>query len=327
MKGLKSVFKTPIISFTGVNFCSSHQDRLPNMTTVKKIQGFLLPVNKFLLFIMLLAPTLLCQGCVGGLFYYPDKVVYDTPARHGLPFEEVTFASKDGTRLSGWFIPAVGKAKGTVIHFHGNAQNMTAHFGFVSWLPAAGFNLFVFDYRGYGKSEGRPHKQGVYEDSVAAISYVAARKDVDQARLLILGQSLGGTNAIAAVGLNRFAGIRAVAIESTFASYRRIVRDKLDEIPVVSLLKWPLSYILIGNDLSAEQAVEKISPIPLLLIYSRDDQIIPYHHGITLYQKAKEPKQFWTIERGGHMAAFPEPESIWRTKLVAFFLQSLNGTK
>lgn len=274
---------------------------------------------------MLLAPALLCQGCVGGLFYYPDKEVYDTPARHGLPFEEVTFASKDGTRLSGWFIPAVGKAKGTVIHFHGNAQNMTAHFGFVSWLPAEGFNLFVFDYRGYGKSAGKPNKPGVYEDSVAAIAYIAARKDVDQSRLIILGQSLGGTNAIAAVGMNHFTGIRAVVIESTFASYREIVRDKIGEIPIVSLLKWPLSYILVGNGLSAEQSVDKIAPVPLLLIYGNGDQIIPYHHGKRLYEKAREPKQLWTIEGGGHMDAFPEASSPYRAKLIGFFLQSLDG--
>ncbi len=95
------------------------------------------------------ALTLSCRGCVGKLFYYPDQEVHDLPARHGLKFEEVTFSSRDGTRLSGWFIPAVGTPQGTVIHFHGNAQNMTSHFGFVSWLPQAGFNLFVFDYRNH----------------------------------------------------------------------------------------------------------------------------------------------------------------------------------
>ncbi|ACM21604.1 hydrolase or acyltransferase, alpha/beta fold family [Geotalea daltonii FRC-32] len=282
-------------------------------------------MTKILLLVLLIALTVLCQGCVGRLFYYPDKETYDTPARHGLPFEEVTFASKDGTRLSGWFIPAVGKPKGTVIHFHGNAQNMTAHFGFVSWLPAEGFNLFVFDYRGYGKSAGRPNRQGVFEDSVAAISYIAARKDVDQNRLLILGQSLGGTNAIAAVGMNRFTGIRAVAIESTFASYREIVRDKIGEIPIVSLFKWPLSYLLVGNSHSADQVVDKIAPLPLLLIYGDEDPIIPYRHGKKLFEKAKEPKQFWTIKGGSHTEAFLEAGSPYRAKLVSFFLESLDG--
>src|ERR1051325_11044653 len=153
-----------------------------------------------------LALALAClTGCVQGAFYHPDRVLYDTPARLGLKYEQVTFASQDGTRLVGWFIPARGyadpkRAKGTVVHFHGNAQNLSAHWQFVDWLPQRGFNLFVFDYRGYGASQGSPEPKGVFEDSLAALDYVRARPDVDPERLLALGQSLGGTNAIAAGG-------------------------------------------------------------------------------------------------------------------------------
>jgi len=155
---------------------------------------------------------LLLTGCVQSAFYHPDRVLYDSPARLDLKFEQMTFASKDGTRLVGWFIPARGyadpkRAKGTVVHFHGNAQNMSAHWQFVDWLPQRGFNLFVFDYRGYGASQGSPEPKGVFEDSVAALDYVRARPDVDPRRLLVLGQSLGGTNAIAAVGSGERAGV------------------------------------------------------------------------------------------------------------------------
>jgi len=114
-----------------------------------------------------------------------------------------------------------------VIHFHGNAQNMSAHFGFVSWLPAQGFNLFVFDYRGYGTSAGKADREGVFEDSLAALDYIAARPGVDRNRFAGAGQSLGGANAIAVVGSRPHSGIRAVVIESAFSSYREIVRDKL----------------------------------------------------------------------------------------------------
>ena len=138
-----------------------------------------------LLFCLVLSLAMLCRRCVGQMFYYPDNKVYGTPAEHGLKFEEVTFHSKDGTKLSGWFVPAKGDPKGTVIHFHGNAQNMTAHFDFVSWLPSEGFNLFVFDYRGYGKSAGKPNRKGVYEDSLAAVDYVRSRQGVDKNRILI----------------------------------------------------------------------------------------------------------------------------------------------
>ena len=127
-----------------------------------------------------------------------------------------------------------------MIHFHGNAQNMTAHFGFVSWLPALGFNLFVFDYRGYGTSAGTPNRRGVYEDSLAALDYIAARPDIDHNRLLVLGQSLGGANAVAAVGSRPIAGIRAVVVDSAFAAYQDIVRDKMAAIPLLSFFRTPL---------------------------------------------------------------------------------------
>lgn len=261
---------------------------------------------KLALVVILLVLTGMNMGCVAGLFYYPDRISYSTPSQFGLRYQEVSFASGDGTRLSGWFVPAVGAPRGTVIHFHGNAQNMSAHFNFVHWLPAEGFNLFVFDYRGYVKSAGRPDRKGIYEDSVAALGYVAARKDVDSDRLLVLGQSLGGATAIAAIGNNRFAGIRAVAVESAFASYRSIVREKIGRIPVVSLLKWPLSYLLIGDDYSPEQVVARIAPVPLLLIHGTRDPVIPFSQGKRLYEMARPPKEFWPITGGGHTEAFAD---------------------
>lgn len=119
------------------------------------------------------------SGCASKYFYYPTSTVHQTPAQHRLKYEDVTFRSKDGTKLNGWFLPAPGKPIGTVIHFHGNAQNMTAHFSFVDWIPREGFNLFVFDYRGYGESGGSPSRLGLYEDALAAIDYVKSRADVD----------------------------------------------------------------------------------------------------------------------------------------------------
>jgi len=259
------------------------------------------------------------------MFYYPDHNVYDTPSRHGLQFEEVTFTSKDGTALNGWFVPSVGPAQGTVIHFHGNALNMTAHFGFVSWLPAAGFNLFVFDYRGSGKSAGKPERQGLYEDSMAALDYLEQRPGIDHDRLLVLGQSLGGANAITALGSRPRKSVRAVAIDSTFASYRGIVQDKIGEMPLLSWFRWPLSYLLIGNSLSPEEYVARIAPTPLLLMHGTADAVIPYSHGKRLFDLAVEPKQFWTIEGGEHTSALSDAGGGYREKLVAFFNRALAG--
>ncbi|MBE0503657.1 MAG: alpha/beta hydrolase [Desulfuromonadales bacterium] len=260
---------------------------------------------------------------VNQMFYYPDRIVYATPADQGLHFEEVVFSSRDGTELSGWFIPAVGEAQGTILHLHGNAENMTSHFGFVSWLPAAGFNLLVFDYRGYGQSAGRPHRGGVYEDSCAALAYLRSRADIDPTRLLILGQSLGGAQAVTVVGGGERAGVRAVVVESSFYSYRSIVRDSIGKMPLLSWVKTPLAHILISDELSPADYVDKIAPIPLLLIHGTQDEIIPFRHAELLLERAGEPKTLWRIEGGHHTPAFAAPDSPYRRQLVEFFAAAL----
>jgi fermentation-respiration switch protein FrsA (DUF1100 family) len=276
-------------------------------------------IKKITVMFLVLVPCFLCQGCVSNLFYQPDRKLYDTPDKHGLKYEEVFFRSKDGTQLGGWFLPAVGIAKGTVIHFHGNAQNMSAHFGFVSWLPAQGFNLFVFDYRGYGTSAGKANRDGVHEDSLAALDYIAARPGIDHNRLLVLGQSLGGANAIAAVGSRPYPGIRAVVIESAFSSYREIVRDKIGTIPLLSLLRTPLSNLLLGDQYAPADVVANIAPTPLLIIHGTADGVVPYSHGRRLFELAREPKQFWAIEGGGHIEAFVNHGADYRQRLLVYF--------
>ena len=163
------------------------------------------------------------SSCAKQAFYYPDHADYGSPAQSGLPYENVSFQSADGTRLHGWFVPARGvadakQARATIIHFHGNAQNLTAHWQAVKWLPEHGYNVFLFDYRGYGQSAGEPNPEGLFADSNAALDYVRSRPDVNPERLLVFGQSLGGTNAIAVVGAGNKAGVRAEAIETTITS-------------------------------------------------------------------------------------------------------------
>lgn len=255
---------------------------------------------------------------IHGFYYYPDSILYDTPERTGLRYEKVRFASKDGTRLSGWFVPAVGvksarDAKGTVVHMHGNAQNMTSHWAFVKWLPRRGFNVFLFDYRGYGESDGYPSPKGVFEDAVSALDYVRARPDIDTTRLLVFGQSLGGTNAIAAAGASQ-EGIRAVAVEAPFYSNSRIANDVL-----------PGAGFFMSDRWSAGSYVGKLSPIPLLFIHGTADLIVPYAHSQMLMAEAGEPKQLITVEGGRHMEAMmPHRGETYRNKLVVFFEKALN---
>jgi fermentation-respiration switch protein FrsA (DUF1100 family) len=253
---------------------------------------------KKILIALVLSVSLLSVSRAGldQLFYQPDRIEYATPRTDGYAYEEVRFASQDGTILSGWFIPAKGTALGTVIHFHGNAQNMSAHYSFVSWLPASGFNLFVFDYRGYGKSGGKISRKGVFEDSVAAVTYVKKRDDIDQNKIILFGQSLGGANAIAVAGLAGFEGIAGVVSESAFSSFKGVAMDH------AGILK-PLAFLLIGDRFSPKKAVGKISPVPLLIIHGTYDQVVPYKHAEKLFKAAREPKYLWPIKGGQHTEA------------------------
>jgi len=238
---------------------------------------------------------LMLAGCVQSMFYYPDSVRYETPDVLGLRYENVQFESADGTRLSGWFLPAENRAdpkeaKGTVVHFHGNAQNMSAHWRFVAWLPKQDYNVFVFDYRGYGQSEGKPEPKGVFEDSNAALNHVRSRSDVDPTRLFVFGQSLGGTNAIAVVGAGNRAGVKAAAIESTFYSYSAIANDKLQG-----------AGLLVSDDYAASKYVAAVSPIPLLFIHGTADQVIPLAHSKRLMADAREPRRLVEVPGAGHL--------------------------
>lgn len=182
--------------------------------------------------------------------------------------ESVEFTAKDGTRLHGWFIPsAIGPAENaiaTVIHAHGNAGNMSAHWPLVSWLPERNFNVFMFDYRGFGKSKGRPSQAGLLDDTQSAINVVRHRSDVNPQRLVLFGQSIGGANMVSALGNGDREGIRAVILDSTFASYSSIANQMI-----------PGSGFFMDDSYNAERFIAEVSPIPVLIIHGKADRVIP----------------------------------------------------
>ncbi len=255
------------------------------------------------------------SGCCERLFYLPDARVYSTPEAFGLRYEEVAFASADGTRLTGWFLPAVGPARGTVVHCHGNAQNMTSHWQFVKFLPAEGFHLLVFDYRGYGRSEGRPYRRGTVEDARAAVDYVMGRSDVDAGRVVIFGQSLGG--AIAAVAAAEDARLRGAIIDSTFTSYRDEAAHVLRQNPVTWLLAWPLSRALIASGYDPVDYVERIAPRPVLFIHGTDDRVVPASMSEALTARFGDSKALWLVPGAGHTEALYRVEGEYRRRVTA----------
>lgn len=252
-----------------------------------------------------------------GMFYFPDRITYQSPEELRLTYEAVFFTTSDGLKLSGWFFPAHGRARGTVIQFHGNAGNISAHFQLVAWLIWRGYNVFVFDYRGYGRSEGRVTRAGTILDGHAALDYVLSRDDVDLERVFALGQSLGG--AVATVVAAERPEIRALALDSTFSGYRRIGSRHLQRM---LYFKWVADLIAragLSGDHDPIDYVARISPRPLLVIASREDRICFHELGRELYEAAGEPKEFILTEQGIHLSTVYENVDGVQDRIVELF--------
>ena len=171
----------------------------------------------------LLAGWLTCAFALGScdaVFFQPNSRFYHEPPQFGLRFEGVRFSSADGTQLHAWFLPGSAPVRGTIVFFHGNAANISNHLYAVRWLPPAGYSVLLFDYRGYGESEGFPDRASAIADGVAAIRYARGRTDVDPRRLVVYGQSLGAALAMSALAEAGTEGVRALVAESAFRSYR-----------------------------------------------------------------------------------------------------------
>ncbi len=245
------------------------------------------------------------------MFFYPDSATYTTPAQLGVRAEDVQIVTADGSRLHGWFLPAVGNAKGTVLHLHGNAANVSNHLPLVSWLPARGYNVLMVDYRGFGRSQGKPSLDGIVDDAAAALAFLRTRPDVDASKLIVLGQSIGGATALRLLARDS-AGIRLAIIDSAFASYRGIARDATAGGPLAPVAALTVG-VLPGQDKDPITALKSIR-IPLIFVHGARDSIIPAANSEKLHAAASG-SQHWSVPDAMHIMALGQPGS-WREKLV-----------
>ena len=267
-----------------------------------------------ILLICLSIASLQLTGC-SRLFFYPQQTLLRDPADIGVKYENVHFSSTDCVKLHGWFMPAKRRPKGTVVFFHGNAENISSHVGAVYWLPEQDFNVFIFDYRGFGLSQGKADVKGVHRDAQAALQYVVSRNDVDPNKLVLFGQSVGGAIALY-TAVTTDVSIRAVIAESAFSSYPVIMREKMSEV----LLTWPLQWMAIGMTSKYDpiSVIDEIAPTPVLLIHGDQDKIIPVEHAHKLYAKAQGDKQLWIIEDAGHIGAFAPNRMDYRQRFTQY---------
>ena len=248
-------------------------------------------------------------------FYFPDRIHYGSPADAGLAFESVHFQSKDDTLLHGWLIAAesgLNKARGTVLHCHGNAQNMSAHWPYAAWLTARDYNVLCFDYRGFGQSHGQADEEGIFDDTIAALDYLRTRQntrsDLSALPLYVFGQSLGGMLAIAASAASP-KSISAVAAEAPAYDYSTWAEDLL-----------PAQNHAFDDRFCASHHIRNLTSIPLLLLHSPEDRVVPYTHSVQLLAEANTTKQLITIEGGTHNDAMTDRHgTLYQDLLVDFF--------
>jgi alpha-beta hydrolase superfamily lysophospholipase len=258
------------------------------------------------------------------VFYQPSRVLYADPKKFVNEVDVVWFKSNDGTKLNAWWMPSTKiKPKGTIVFFHGNAENLSSHFLNLAWITHEGYNLFIFDYRGYGASEGSPNPSGIYEDSFAALDkgFELHQKFSPKEKFIVYGQSLGGVIALRALADWRFSNdIDLLVQDSTFMSYKDLAFDKLNSFWLTFLIS-PLAFVLISDKFSSDQVIDKIK-IPMLVISGDKDYIIPLKFTKEIYKNSKSKKKwFWQIENGIHGDVFAYHDFKYRKK----FLELLNN--
>jgi len=225
-----------------------------------------------------------------------------TPEVIGMQYEDVFVDTKDGLKLHGWKLFSESDTLGTLIFFHGNAENISTHFANVYWLVPLGYDVYLFDYRGYGRSQGEAELDPIIDDMQLQIGYVVDQLPVNE-KLIIMGQSLGASLAIYAVAHSPYRdSIDALISVSAFSDYHDIAQDALAKSWLFWLFQWPLSKT-ISNTYSPLKVVDQVSPIPVYFLHSSEDEIIDYYHAERLYQAAREPKSLVTLE-GGHNVTF-----------------------
>lgn len=262
---------------------------------------------------------LILAGC-NSMFYYPDNVNYLLPQDKGPTCSDCFLVTADNHRIHVWVLEPSTKPHGVIIHFHGNARNLTNHVGHVRWLTNHGYFVVTFDYRGYGRSDGKPSREGLILDGQTVLRHFA--RQFDSYPIFVIGQSLGGAVAIPVLALTPEVRPRALIVDSTFDSYRRIFRSKLGSFFLTWPLQWPCS-VLVSNDYSPDEWVEKLT-LPILFIHGDADATVPMEFGERLFQKARSPKEFWKISGARHTSALSS--DVYRQRLIAFLQARLSGS-
>ncbi|MCS6958970.1 MAG: alpha/beta hydrolase [Pseudanabaenaceae cyanobacterium SKYGB_i_bin29] len=272
--------------------------------------------------VTLIALTSLGMGYSGimGLIYLnqdnmvfvPSRQVNLTPKAVGLKFESVQLTTADRLRLAGWWIPSADPASYVLLFCHGNGGNISHRLDYALLFHQMGLSSFHFDYRGYGNSEGTPTEAGLYLDAIAAWEYLTQVRQIPPHQIIIYGESLGGGVASYLATEKPAAGL---ILASTFTSLTDRAKEIYPFLPVNLLSKYKFN------------TYDRLPQIkmPVLVMHSRADMVIPYHHGEKLFERANQPKVFLELQ-GDHNKGFLDSGKIYTEGILDFINKTVAGT-
>jgi fermentation-respiration switch protein FrsA (DUF1100 family) len=240
--------------------------------------------------------------------YYPETSLDTVPEDWKLHCEEAWFETEDGEKLHGWFFPLEGDAP-IILFCHGNAGNMSHRIDNVRLLLEQNLQVFIFDYRGYGKSTGKPSEEGLYLDGLAAYDYLTRLKHIPPKKIVPFGRSLG---AAVAIDLSLKRKIRSLIIESAFTSTKEMAK---------TIVLFKLFAFIFPAHYNNLEKISQIS-VPKLIFHGEKDKIVPFSMGKKLFQAAQEPKYFYPIRKAGHNDTYLFGGKTYFETLAAFVRES-----
>jgi pimeloyl-ACP methyl ester carboxylesterase len=260
----------------------------------------------------------LASSCTSALFW-PDHFLYWDPAKLGHEFEEIRVPSYDGTKLYGWYFHHTAhrkdpksKPKALLFFAHGNGANLSNQFPMLSWVLERGYDFYVFDYRGYGPSEGeKPSADEAIGDTIATLRWADARARSEKVPLAAFGQSLGSALLVRAISDERRRigddppkpAIRFVGLECTFLSFRWAAASVLAQSGWTTWLQ-PFVLLFFPDTDAPGERIRDLAPTPVLFLHGEEDRLVRIELGREAYAAALPPKEFVAVPGAGHVQAF-----------------------
>ena len=238
--------------------------------------------------------------------FAPTREIDATPDDIGLSFEPVEIRTSDGVKITGWFVPAK-QPRGTILFFHGNGGNISHRLDSLRIFKELGLSTLIIDYRGYGRSEGKPSEDGLYLDAEAAWKYLVEQRNTDPEKIILFGRSLGGAVAVHLAGKHK---PKALIVESTCTSIPEIGSD------IYPFLPCALLRLLSRYQFNAREGISR-ADCPVLVVHSRNDDMIPFAHGQAIFDAAGQPKEFLEII-GSHNDGFIVSGQVYKDGLDKF---------